>query len=522
MRTYWQTNQRNFYLLFLVLTLLTLTISCNQNKLKTNENVLTEKIRSEEEQLTYEADLQKENEKQLADSLAKLPKGFRFKEERGIDPNHPPVVIDIANSLKNIKKFSLSDVATSVEYIRMESVPDSTLPTNMKYKYYLMDNNIVATNLYGMQLFSKNGKYIRTIVKNQMSGIFYDEKKDIVHYLWSDYMKIGGETTIWARGNDLFYIYKNSNTGQLYIMEYDCSNKSSISNLQFEPENPKKIMGAGKVSVDLNYGHTPVPSQKRSNGSMGMSASCLYAQMDLFAPDRNITVQTTWGKNMMLVRNTRGDTLASFTKYEQVKNYTKQVGRGTDVGSRYEKNGNMFYRTDFNDTVFQVIPPNRLLPVYVYHLEDYKLTKLQGMDPGFNLDGKIIPQNFADTKDYLFLTFDKDSYDCPNNRTNKSLKLYHAIFSKKDKQLYIVQGDPTDYDAQILKNDIDGGMHVWPDEMMIGKNGEIIISLNGAEIKAQVKSSFFKQSKAPEDKKDKLRRLAESVRDNEQILMVVK
>jgi len=235
-----------------------------------------------------------------------------------------------------------------------------------------------------------------------------------------------------------------------------------------------------------------------------------------------MTVQATWGKHMMLLRNTRGDTLAAFTKHEQVKNYTKQVARGTDVGSRYEKNGNMFYRTDFNDTVFQIIPPNRLLPVYVYHLGDYKLTKLQGMDPGFNLDGKIIPQNFADTKDYLFLTFDKDSYDCPNTRTNKSLKLYHAIFSKKDKQLYIVQGDPTDYDAPILKNDIDGGMYVWPDEMMIGKNGEIIISLNGAEIKAHVKSSFFNQSKAPNDKKDKLRQLAESVRNNEQILMVVK
>jgi hypothetical protein len=505
----------------LILAAILVLGACQRNKLKTDENSLTKQILTEEEQLAYEDQQRKAREKLLADSLAKLPRGFQFPEERGVDPDRPPLIIDIANSLDNIADLSLSDVASSIEYIRMEPVPDSTMLTNMKYKYYLMDNNIVATNLYGVHIFTKNGRYIRTIVKNEISGVSYDEKNDRVMILWSNYMKIGASAIVWARNNTLFYNYFNTNTGQCYIMEYDCSDHESIETPQFNPEQPNQIMGAGKISIDLTYGH-PKPPVIKQQGAMSMNSQGYYTKMNVFAPDRNITINILKGKNMMDIVNARGDLLASFTKYERVENYTKSIGRGTDGGNRYEKNGNLFYRTDFNDTIFQFIPPNQLLPVYVYNLGDYKLTMLQGMDPGFDLAGKIIPMDFADTKNFLFLTFTKDSYDCPNTRRDKSLKLYRALFNKKTRHLSILTADPSDYYAPILKNDIDGGVPVWPDEIMIGKNGEIMVSLRGKELKNHVASDSYTNSTAPTANKEKLKQVAMQANDDDQILMIVK
>ena len=507
---------------FLILIFLAVSVSsCNRNKMKTNEKALSTQILTEEQLLAREEAQRKEREKQLADSLAKLPVGFRFQEERSVDPDNPPLIIDIVNSLDSIKNFNLSDVASSIEYIRMQPVPDSTLLTNMKYKYYLMGNNIVASDLYGIYLFTREGHYIRTIIKNELNGVSYEEKNDRVHVIWSDYMRIGASPIVWARGNNLFYHYANSNTGQTYIMEYDCANPESFENPYFDPEQPEQILGSGKISVDLTYGNTKPPVINRQ-GSMSMDSYSYYAQMNVFAPDRNVTISIARGKNMMYVQNTKGELLTTFTKYERVENYTKRVGRGTDYGTRYEKNGNMFYRTNFNDTIFQVIPPNRLLPVYVYNLGSYKLTMLQGKDPGFNLEGKIVPEDFADTKNYLFLTFCKDSYSCPNTRRNKTLKLYHALFNKKTRQLWILTTDPTDYDAPILKNDIDGGVPVWPSSYMIGKNGEILTALTGKELKAHVVSKAFQSSTAPADKKAELKQLAEQTGDDEQVLMIVK
>jgi hypothetical protein len=57
---------------------------------------------------------------------------------------------------------------------------------------------------------------------------------------------------------------------------------------------------------------------------------------------------------------------------------------------------------------------------------------------------------------------------------------------------------------------------------MIGNNGEMLISLKGIELKNRVTSEQFKVSKAPEVKKKELEKLAQAVKNNEDILMIVK
>ncbi|MBK7131478.1 MAG: DUF4933 domain-containing protein [Bacteroidales bacterium] len=227
-------------------------------------------------------------------------------------------------------------------------------------------------------------------------------------------------------------------------------------------------------------------------------------------------------KNMLVVINYQGDTLSEFTRREKLVNYTKSLMRGTDGGSQYEENGSLYVRPAFNDTVFRITPPNRMTPVYILNLGSYKVTKKQGVDPDFKLTDKIIPGDWAETRKHIFMTFTKDDYDCPNTRKNKTVKIYYAIFYKESGILKVIKGDPFNYAPEILDNNIDGGVPVWPAFYSISKNGEILVSLKGKDIKRRIKSKEYRQSSAPEHKKMELEKLAASVSESEDILMIIK
>jgi hypothetical protein len=158
----------------------------------------------------------------------------------------------------------------------------------------------------------------------------------------------------------------------------------------------------------------------------------------------------------------------------------------------------------------------------VLKLGSYKVSKQLGVDPDFKLTGKIIPGEWAETKDFILMTYTMDDYDCENTRNKKTVKIYHAIFSKLNHQLTVIKGDPFNYLPEILKNNLDGGVPVWPSSYMIGNNGEMLISIKGKELKDRVKSEQFKVSIAPEVKKKELGKLAGAVSNNEDILMIVK
>jgi len=502
-----------------ILIFLTLSsvISCHHNRLKTNEKELAKEIAIQEKE---KGDADKaDNEKKLADTLNRNQGGFRRKENRSIDSAHPPIEIDLAGSLNNLKEINLSDVASGITYVRMEPVPDSTLPVDLKFNYHLMDNYIVAVNLYGINLYSKDGRYIHSIVKNRFTGVKVMQGSVV---FWNDYIMKGGGVSVWSNDNDLYYNYSDNVTGQKYIMKYDCSSTQLIPYYKFNPEKPDQISGLGTIAVDLNHGKTEPPKPSKHQGMFGGPAEFLFKQRDVFILDQNSYSLPSYGDNMMIVLSNNGDTLSTFSMLEKLKNYTKEVQRGTDYGTQYEHNGKQFFRPEFNDTVFQVIPPNRLSPVYVLKLGNYKVSKQLGVDPDFKLTGKFIPGEWAETKDYILMTYTMDDYDCQNTRKKKTVKIYHAVFSKLNHQLTVINGDPFDYSPEILKNNLDGGLPVWPSSYMIGNNGEMLISLKGRELKDRVKSEQFKVSKAPGDKKKELEKLAQVVSDNEDILMIVK
>ena len=508
---------KNLSLRIVIFLMLLIVISCHYNPLKTNEKELAKEIIIQERE---KAEAEKTaNEKKFADITDRSARGFRLKEDRSVDPAHPPIIIDLAGSLNNIKEINLSEVATNVTYIRIEHLPDSTLPSILKVRYYLLDNYIIAIDLYGIHQYTKGGRFIRTIVKNEYTGV--DVKGGSVHFRF-DYTEKGGSMSVQGIGDKLFYEYYNTNAGQKYVMEYDCSSEKIPIVYKFDPENPNKVSGLGSIVIDLNNGKSEPPKPHTLNGMFGGPLETLFSGRSLFMFDHNTYSLPLNNDNMMAVLNSTGDTLTTFSMLEKLKNYTKQMQRGSDFGCEYEHDGKLYLRPEFNDTIFRVIPPNKLLPVYVLNLGTYKASMQEGVDPDVKLTGKIIPGEWAETENFIFMTFTKDDYDCKNTRTKKTVKIYHAIFSKSDHRFSVIKGDPYDYSPEILKNNIDGGLPAWPASYMIGKNGELLIPIKGKELKDRVKTEQFKVSKAPEVKKKELEKLAGAVSNNEDILMIVK
>ena len=64
----------------------------------------------------------------------------------------------------------------------------------------------------------------------------------------------------------MFYSYLNNIAGQEYLMEYDCSELQLGQTQKFDPENPDKILGSGKIIGDLNHGKAKYTPDKRNPG----------------------------------------------------------------------------------------------------------------------------------------------------------------------------------------------------------------------------------------------------------------
>jgi hypothetical protein len=495
--------------LFILFLLSIGVISCRNNRLKTDEEKLKNELLN-----TGGSDLSTGT--RISSDTSQVRNGIMYGEDRSVDPQQTPLVIDIAGSLSRIKEISLSEVASEIRYIRIQPPPDSTFKNFIGFRYYLTDNSIIAYNVFGLIHYSRDGSYINTIVKNEFTKI-----EVTPNYIMSYYNMtfIGAlSPNIKTSGNKLFYSYLNNIAGQEYLMEYDCSELQLNQSLKYDPEFPDKIIGSGMIIGDLNHGKAKYTPDKRIPGAEIYTIQATGMSWI----DDNFYMKKLKDDEMMAIFNKDGDTLSAFTQHEKLINYTKNLQRGVDNGEQYEFNGKSFFRNAFNDTVFQVIPPNRLLPVYVFNLGKYKVGRQQGVDPGFDLTGKIIPQDWAETDKYIFITFVKDNYDCPNNRKAKSVKIYHAIYSKSNKQLSVFKGDPFDYTSEIVENNIDGGIPVWPSSAQIGKNGEILISLKGKALKERVSSEKFRNSTAPETKKQELKKFADTVTETEDILMIIK
>ena len=498
---------KNAFIISVSFLFLIINLSCHHNRLKTNQKELSQEILiQEKEKKIAEKDLK---EAELTDTLNRAQKGLRFREDRSVDPAHPPVEIDIAGNLNNIKEIKLSEIASEIRYVRIEPIPDLSFSRVMKFKYYRFRNHIIATNPSGIILYSKDGKYLNTIVKNKTTGITVDSDKIIVTGVNTF---IGGGTSVWGSDDSLIYEYHNNINGQDYIMKYDLSKQQFGIPKQYDPEYPDQIIGQGEIAINLNPANKkPVWKLKISPDMVmwSMTANYIYQRVGTFILDKNTFAEALQRTDKIAVFNNKGDTITTFNGFEEGNTLRLEIGV------------NQFLFNNLNDTVFQVAGYNRIIPICVLKLGQYKVSLEQLKEIGGDLTGKIIPLSWAQNRNFIFLTFAKDAYDSPNSRKNKKVKIYHSLYSKSTHQLFIIKGDPLNYVPEIIENNIDGGLPVWPLAYMIGNDGEILLSLKGKDLKERINSNEFKMSPSPESTKKELAKLAGSVSESEDVLMII-
>lgn len=221
--------------------------------------------------------------------------------------------------------------------------------------------------------------------------------------------------------------------------------------------------------------------------------------------------------SLLVTYNENGDTICQFSDFERIANFSHSNYRVPARLANYYYNGLLTIKQEYNDTVFRLVTPDRLLPAFIFSWGKYKLSYLDGLNPDFDLSDKFILNSLHESNNYLFIRYTQKS-DSPVNRKNNSVKFYNALFDKKDGKLYHNPGYT--FLPEGIVNDIDGGIPFWPD--IITLQGELMKLVSGKIMKDYVNSSGFKDANINEENRKKQISLASGLRNTDMIIIIVK
>lgn len=472
-------NKLTSPVLVVLILALGLFSSCGKNRLKTDEKALTKQILTEEEQLEHEKSLREEREKYLMDSIAKLPKGFRVPENRSIDPQNPPVVIDILGSRTKIpQEIKLSQLFSKVEYIRLEQTQDTTeFPLDIQF--IVAPNHIYVKSGKGSIFqYDKEGHFVRTVCTGKLQLTSF---KGGMMISKEQYDLFEGAQEMYWNGNKMCYQYENRPAQKSYLLTFDDNAGPEISSLHLPSsiEEENRINGSGEILTELKQGPF----------LYSLTTPFLVGNNTLAFAQRRKQIEHP--SNFIDVISTTGDTLCEFDDNDPIKNFSKSTYRGVDDGNTYYQNGVFHIRQSFNDTIYRLIPPNRLIPKYILDFGDFGIKSAkQGIDPGVDLSEKLLLQSFIENDRYLFITYSKD-YDSPNTAKSGTLKYSKLVYDKKNKTLTPIYIDeaafvpkgrttwPSAPDTNI-ENDLDAMPFKWPTSLT--SSGNPFSTFSGEEL----------------------------------------
>jgi hypothetical protein len=492
----------SFWLFFVIVIIPGL--SCNRNRLKTNEkNLAKEILVKEKENLEAERIAREKN----AEIIKSKSGSLRQREIRSVDPQNPPIRIDIPGKKDNIRKFKLSDVASSVRYIKLQTPPDTILLYEPFFsRNSLMSNiisdgeNIIIQGVFGLTRFNMQGEYQETIWKNE-TGISLSAGG--VGFGGKDFFGVLPYIPVSLFNGNLYYSFQDGPSGNDQVMKYKPGSNRSLS-----------------VSS-----HSELPGQSTIPGDTLLNTKktswYLFDKIFGIGSDSWVGIHNKWdaGKSgsLLVTYNNKDDTLCQFTDYDRIVNFSHGNYRTHAKLTSYYFNELVTIKPEYNDTVFRLIPPNRLLPVYVIDFGEYKVNYMDGLNPDFDLSEKYMLYSIHETNNLLFLRFTKN-HDGTTNRKKNAVKFYNTIFDKKAGKIYHQPGFTLS--PENILNDIDGGMPFWPD--FITPQGEMMKLVSGKIIKDYVNSEEFNKADISKENRRKQISLASGLRATDMVIVIVK
>ena len=352
--------------LSLLLLLAVTILSCTHNRMKTNEKELAKEITIQEKE-KWKADgagLVKESTEQK-----KISGSFRMKEIRSVDKRRPPVRIDILDTINNTRKLKLSDVASSIRYVKLQTPPDTSLLYDHFYYRPDLDSKvrsdgqqIIFQGLFGLSRFNMNGEYQETIWKNKTGIRFFGE--GMASYGGKDFFGVPFHIPVSLSDGNLYFTFHDGSSDNDQVMKYKPGTNKNLS-IQSRTEIP---------------GHSNIPGDTLLNRNQFSEDqfSCIYG----IENDSWAGVNNKWNAGrsgaLIVTYNNKGDTICKFTDYDRIVNYSfGQVRNAVELKSYYY-NSLLTIKQEYNDTIFRLIRPDRLLPVYILDFGKYKFNFMDG------------------------------------------------------------------------------------------------------------------------------------------------
>jgi hypothetical protein len=402
---------------------------------------------------------------QLRDSLSRLPKGFQYKEVRSIDTQNPPAVFHFTDSLPP-RECRLSEIASQLEYIVVKTSQAPSL--DLSFFNVAMGNEVIVLyGIQGIELFDIQGNYIRTIVNNTgqniNNGIGSYSPQNLVGF---PFMKIS------VADNSFLYVFVDGPANNVSVMKVDPTGHGNEINLQGEvpglilPEGTglKQIQGleflSKLVCYELGDGLWASLENKWNSGSKG---------------------------DLLTIYGPAGETLCQFKDYDRIVNYPGGPYRNTDKEVSYYFKKTLSYKPAHNDTLFRVIPPNRLLPAFIFDFGHRKVGLMEGLISGNDLSEKNLSRELYETNRYLFYMYTRNHVVGKALRTGNYRYIY-TLIDKRSNQIYHLSNITT-ADGGIV-NDLDGGLPFWPDG--VTEEGTPFMWCPGWEFKKQSVSKRIK------------------------------
>jgi hypothetical protein len=496
---------KNIFKLLLLPLVPLLILSCHHNRLKTNEKELTKEILIQEKVIAEANTNLPEKE---SGTKNKFSGSFRKSEIRSVDPQKPLIQIDIIGTQNNTRTFKLSDLATSVRYVKLQTPPDTTLLYD--HFFYRPDlesiirsdgEQIIFQGLFGLTRFNMKGEYQETIWKNETGIRFLGSK--MVSFGGPDFFGVPFSIPVSLSNNNLYFSFQDGPTGIGQVMKYKTGTNKTLS-----VKSQIEVPGQSAIPGDTLFNKRQF-SGDRFRFIYGIGPNCWAGINNEWNAGRSGSLLVTF--------NDKGDTICQFSDYARIVNFNVSQSRRAVELVSYSFDGLLTVKQEYNDTVFRLIPPDRLLPVYNIDFGEFKVYYMDGLNANYDLSDKYMLNSMFETNDYLLLRYTQNT-DSPDNRKKNAVKFFNVFYDKKEGKLYHQPGF-TLIPAG-MTNDLDGGLPFWPD--FITPQGEMMKLVSGKVLKDYINSDSFIKASVSQEIRQKQISMASGLKPTDMIIMIVK
>ncbi len=449
--------------------------ACNRHRLGVSEKELAKELVKE--------GIKNDKSSKTNSTFSNGKPGVKYEEVRGIDPNSPPIVIDLIHNREKAGKVKLSSLFSRIETIQLEPDYDTlNVESNstgkgsnsgkgntyvnsrdklneVEKEYLIGEDHIYSSSLLnGIKQYTRDGRFSRNICNNNTPFQIIGNK--MLAYNSEDFNnQFSGARHVYMSNDKLMYQHEDRPENKYSLMEIDDKEPAPIMmRNQINNEQKKSFKAEGIKRVDFGA----APKQPFSSlVNFLLNGNVISSFYEHKSPGKV--------KHLMQLLSATGDTLCIFKDFDQPLNSTKTTYRSFDNTKGYMLGGNLYIRPAYNDTIFKLVPPNKLFAKYILNFGEKGIANsTEALNPDKDLSDKLLIQSVLESDKYIFISYTGD-YLCLNTIKKRTLKYNRVIYNKITGKIITVylneespEKDVSKAPEKNIENDLNHLPFFWP------------------------------------------------------------